>query len=90
MCARVLGPVVEQTLAEARGEAAGERDDALGALLDLGEVECGLAPVQPFQEAGRGELHEVAIAGVVGRQQSEVVALDLACRPVLAVWSSTR
>ena len=46
-----------------------------GVALDLGEVHRRLAPVQAFQKAGRGELDEVAIAGVVGREQGQVVAL---------------
>ena len=78
VCAGVRGAIVEQALTEARGEASGERDDALGALLDLGQVQRGLASTQPFQETGRGERHEVAIAGVVGREQGEMVALGLA------------
>ena len=51
--ARVCGTVVEQALAEARGETPCERDDALRALLDLGQVEVGLASAQSFQKAGR-------------------------------------
>ena len=76
--AGVLGPVLEQALAEAGGQAAGERDHAVGVALDLSEVHRRLAPVQAFQEAGRGELDEVAVAGVVGGEQRQVVALGLA------------
>ncbi len=76
--ARLLLAVVEQPLAEARGQAARERDHALRVALDLLEVDGRLAALQPLQEAGRGELDEVAVAGVVGGQQRQVVALDLA------------
>ena len=71
----VLGAVLEQALAEARRQAAGQRDDALGVALDLGEVDAWLAPLQAFEEASRGELDEVAVADVVGGQEGEVVAL---------------
>ncbi len=81
MGAGVVGAIVEQSLAEARGQAAGERDNSLGTLLDLGQVERRLASVQSFQETGGGELHEVAIADVAGGQQREVVALDAARTP---------
>ena len=50
----------------------------LGVALDLGEVDRRLAALQAFQEARRGELDEVAVAGVVGCQQRQVVALGLA------------
>ncbi len=73
--ARVLGAVFGEALAEAGGEAAGERDHALGVARDLLEVDGRLAALQPLQEAGGGELDEVAVAGVVGGQQREVVAL---------------
>ena len=70
------GAVFGEALAEARGEAAGERDHALGVARDLLQVDGRLAALQPLQEAGGGELDEVAVAGVVGGQQREVVALD--------------
>ena len=76
MGARVLDAVFGETLAEARGQAAGERDHALGVARDLLEVDGRLAALQSLQEAGRGELDEVAVAGVVGGQQGEVVALN--------------
>ena len=56
-----------EALAEARGQAARQRDEALAVALDLGEVDVRLAAVQPLQEARRGELDEVAVADVRGR-----------------------
>ncbi len=44
------------------------------------EVDGRLAALQAFEEARRGELDEVAVAGVVGGQQRQVVALDPALR----------
>ena len=67
--------ILEQALAEARGQAARERDHALGVALDLGEVDGRLAALQALQKAGRGELDEVAVAVVVGGEQRQVVAL---------------
>ena len=71
----VAGTVVDQALAEARGQAAGEGDDAARPALDLGEVDGRLAALQALQETGGGQLDEVAVAGVVGREQREVVTL---------------
>ena len=77
--ARAVGRVVvDQPLAEAGGQAAGERDDALAVGRELVHVERRLAAVQALEEAGAGELDEVAVALVVLGQQREVVALDLA------------
>ena len=89
MRARVGDAVLEQALAEARGQAARQRDHALRVALELAEVDRRLAALQPFEEAGRGELDEVAVARVVGRQQRQVVALA-ARSGEPAVWSSTR
>ncbi len=74
--ARVAGAIFGEALAEAGGEAAGERDHPLGVAGDLLEVDGRLAPLQALQEAGGGELDEVAVASVVGGEQREVVALD--------------
>ncbi len=73
--ARLVVTVLEQALAEARGQAACQRDHALREALDQAHVDRRLAALQAVEEARRGELHEVAIAGVVGRQQRQVVAL---------------
>ena len=73
--AGVVHAVLEQPLAEARGQASGERDHALAVALELAEVDGRLAPLQAFQEARRGELDEVAVALVRGGQQRQVVAL---------------
>ena len=75
MGARLGVAAVDEALAEARGQAAGERDDALGVRRELAHVERRLAAVQALEEAGRGELDEVAVAGVVLGQQRQVVAL---------------
>jgi hypothetical protein len=77
--------VVDEALAEPRGQAAGERDDALAVGRELGHVERRLAAVQAVEEAGRGELDQVAVADVVLGQQRQVVALDLAWRAVRVV-----
>ena len=78
MRARLGVAAVDEALAEAAGQAAGERDDAVGVGGELAHVERRLAAVQALEEAGRGELDEVAVAGVVGGQQREVVALERA------------
>ena len=66
-----LGRVVgDQPLAEARLEAAGERDDALGVALEQLEVDVGLAAPVALEEAVAGQLDEVAKAGVVLRARS--------------------
>ena len=88
MRAGVVVAILEQPLAEARGQAAGEGDHALVVALELPHVDRRLAPVQAFQEARRGELDEVAVALVGGGKQGQVVALDAAWAAV--AWSSTR
>ena len=85
MRARLVRAVLHEPLAEARGQAAGQRDDALAVLRQQLHVDVRLAAVQPLEEAGRGELDEVAVAGVVLGQQREVVALDAARRRDVAV-----
>ena len=80
--ARLVVAAVDQALAEARGQAAGEGDDPLAVRGELGHVEVGLAAVQPLEEARRGELDEVAVADVGGGQQRQVVALDAPRRAV--------
>ena len=62
----------------AGGQAAGERDDALGVALEQVEVDARLAAVQALEEAGARELGEVLEALVRLREQRQVVALDLA------------
>ena len=62
----------------AGGEAAGERDDAVGVAREAVEVDARLAAVEALEEAGAGELDEVAEALVGGGEQRQVVALDLA------------
>src|SRR6202044_1504297 len=78
--ARVLEAVFAETLAEARGQTAREGDDPLGVRGDPLEVDGRLAALQPLQEARRGELDQVAVTGVAGGQQRQVVALDLRAR----------
>ena len=69
---------LDDPLAAARGQAAGEADDALGVPLQQLEVDAGLAAVQALEEAGARELDQVAKPVVALRQQRQVVALDLA------------
>ena len=73
--ARVVRALLDEPLAEARLQAAGERDHALGVAVEQLHVDVRLAAREALQEAGRGELDEVAKAGVRGRQQRQVVAL---------------
>ena len=72
---RVVGPVLDQPAAEARLQAAGEGDDALGMRREQLHVDVRLAAGEALEEAGRAQLDQVAEAGVVGGQQGEVVAL---------------
>ena len=71
----IVDPVVAEQPAEARGQAARERDHALAVLCQLGHVDAGLAALVALQEAARGQLDQVAVAGLVGGEQREVVAL---------------
>ena len=73
--AGVVGAVTDQALAEPRLQAAGERDHALGMAVEQLHVDVRLAARESLQEARGAELHQVAEARVVGRQQGEVVAL---------------
>ena len=75
---RLGEPALDDPARGAGGEAAGERDDALGVALEALEVDARLAAVQALEEAGAGELGEVLEALVAGGEQREVVALDLA------------
>ena len=70
------GPPVEQVLAEARLQAAGERDHAFGVGRDLLEVDRRLAALKALEEPRRGELDEVAVAGRGRRQQRQVEAIE--------------
>ena len=75
--ARVVGPVLLERLADAAGEAAGERDQALRVALEQLPVDAGLVVVA-LEVAGRGELDQVRVAGVVlGEQRQVRVALPL-------------
>ena len=67
--------LLEQALAEARLEAARERDHAFGVALEQLQVDVRLAAVEALQEAGRGELDQVLEAGAVTGEQGQVVAL---------------
>ena len=78
--AGLVGPVLDDPPAEARLQAAGERDHALGVALEHLQVDVGLAAGEALEEAGRAELDEVAEAGVVGGQQRQVVALPARLR----------
>ena len=69
-------PLLDQAAAEPRLQAAGERDHAIRVAVEQLGVDARLAAAEALQEAGRGELDEVAKAGLGGRQQGEVVALD--------------
>ena len=62
MGARVGGAVLDQPAAEARLQAAGERDHALGVAVEQLHVDVRLAAREALEEAGRGELDEVAEA----------------------------
>ncbi len=61
--ARVGRAILEQPPAEAGGEAAGEGDHAFAVRGEQAEVDRRLAPVQPVEEAGGGQLDEVAVPG---------------------------
>ena len=76
--ARLRQPALDDAAAGAGGEAAGERDDALGVAGEAVEVDARLAAVEALEEAGARELDEVAEALVGGGEQRQVVALDLA------------
>ena len=71
----------DQTTAEARLQATGEDDHALGVRGEQLHVDVCLAAREAFQEAGRGELDQICEAGVVLRQQGQVVALVFGLLP---------
>ena len=79
--ARRVHLAVQQVLAEARLQAARQGNDALRVTGDLREIERRLAALVALEEAGRGELDEIAVAGRGGREQREMVALEPAGRP---------
>ena len=87
--ARLVGAVVDEPLREARREAAGQADDALGVLRRPDPGRRRLAALQALEEAGARELDEVAEALVVRGQQRQVVALDLDAG-ARSAWSSTK
>ena len=78
--ARLVRPLLEQVLAEARLQAAGERDHALGVRRHLLEVDRRLAALIALEEAGRGQLDEVPVAGRRRGQQRQVEAVEPAGR----------
>ncbi len=78
MCPSVGGSLFDQAPAEPRLQAAGQGDDTVGVARQQLGIDVGLAAVEALEVAGRGELDEVAKAGVVGGQQRQVVALDAA------------
>ncbi len=53
MRACVRDAVLQQALAEARGQAARERDDPVRVALDLSQVDGRLAPLQTLEKARR-------------------------------------
>ena len=73
---RIGGAALKQQLAEARLQAARERDDSFGVGGYLLEVNRRLAALESLQKAARAELDEVAIAGRGGGQQGQVKALE--------------
>ena len=74
---RVGGPLLLERLADASGEAAGERDQPLRVGLEQLPVDARLVVVA-LEVGRRGELDQVAVAGVVGGEEREVgVALGL-------------
>ena len=72
---RVVGAVLDEPTAEARLQAAGERDHALGMRREQLHVHVRLAAGEALEEAGGAELDQVAEPGVVRGEQGEVVAL---------------
>ncbi len=76
--ARLVDVAVDDPLARARRQAAGEADDALGVLGEQLEVDPRLAAVQALEEALARQRREVLEALVGGGEQRQVVALDLA------------
>ena len=83
--ARLVELALHDPLARAAGQAAGERDHALGVQRQQLQVHARLAAVQAFEEALGGERREVPEALVGRRQQRQVVALDLAVAHVAVV-----
>ena len=81
--ARALAVPVDQRLADASGQAAGERDDAIGVLLQLGEVDARLVPVA-VQVAERDQPDQVVVAlGRLGQQRQVRAPLLLRARGVV-------
>jgi hypothetical protein len=77
IAARVVAAVLLEGLADTTREAARERDQSLRVALEQLPVDARLVVVA-LEVAGRGELDQVAVAGVVLGQQREVgVALPL-------------
>ena len=68
---RVGGPGLLERLADPPGEAAGERDQPLGVGLEQLPVDARLVVVA-LEVAGRGELDQVGVAGVVLGEEREV------------------
>ena len=74
--AGVLRAILDQAPAEARLQAARERDHALGVAREQLVVDVRLATLEAVEETLRAELDQVAKALIGGRQQGQVVALD--------------
>ena len=75
MRARVVDAVFGEPLAEAGGQAARQCDHAFGVALEVLEADGGTSARHPVDEARGAELHQVAVAGVIGGEQRQVVAL---------------
>ena len=77
MAPGVVGTLLDQAPAEARLQAAGEHDHALGVGGEHLHIDVCLAAREALEETGRGELDQVGEAGVVLGQQGQVIALVL-------------
>ena len=83
-------PAVEQVLAEARLQAPGEHDHALGVGRQLREIDRRLAALVALEEPGRAQLDQVAVANRRRRQQGQVEAIQPARRAALVVVDNIR
>ena len=73
--AGVVGAVLDDAAAEARLQAAGQRQHALGVAREQLHVEVRLAAREALEEPGRAQHRQVAEALVAVREKGEVVAL---------------
>jgi hypothetical protein len=76
---RIGGPLLLQRFADAPGEAARERDQPLRVALEQLPVDARLVVIT-LEVGRRGELDQVRVAGVVGREQRQV-RVPLRLRP---------